>query len=201
MNNEYVKRKVALKDMQSCIICQKPVTTVLYNQSGPDWLYTCDIHLRDNTNFVIPQYNNEYESTLQELQKVKLQLKIQASNGTGSWDTWISKIFVKKSTSDKDNDDEDSKKKIETDLEESKAPPVNMQAEYNRLVDKMTELQQKNRNYKLSDNMFMHRTQLKRKQELLIAKRKQEEANYSNTDPNELKAKFSFPDVPNAELT
>ena len=63
----------------------------------------------------------------------------------------------------------------------------------------MTDLQSKVKNYKLDNTMFLHRLRMKRAQEIVIAKRKKEEANYSNTDPEELEKTFSFPSVPNVD--
>ncbi|CAB4254351.1 similar to Saccharomyces cerevisiae YER128W Protein that interacts with Vps4p and has a role in vacuolar sorting [Maudiozyma barnettii] len=199
MSNEYVKRKVALKDMNPCMICSKPATTVLFNQTLKDLIYTCDIHLIENPGFVVPIHSQEYNSTVAELQRVKLQLKVQASNGSGSWDTWVNKIFTKRNSS-KDSENSDDTKKDETPTpvkeDQDKLPAIDYQSEYNKLLDKMTELQMKVRNFKLNDNMFQHRLQTKKAQQIAIAKRKKEEANYSNTKPEELEKVFSFPTVP-----
>lgn len=203
MSNEYVKRKVALKDMQPCMICSKPATTVLYNQTLRDWIYTCDIHLQDNPGFVVPVYSKEYNDTVTELQQVKQKLKVQASDGSGSWDTWVNKMFTKKKPNeDKDKDGKDATEGNTDTNDGSKNPTKtteNYQEEYNGLLDKMTDLQSKVRNYKLDNTMFQHRLRTKRAQEIAIAKRKKEEANYSNTNPDELEKSFSFPTVPNVD--
>lgn len=201
MSNEYIKRKVAMKDMQPCMICSKPATTVLYNQTLRDWIYTCDIHLQDNPSFVVPIHSQEYNDTVAKLQLVKQKLKEQASNGSGSWDTWVNKMFSKKnSKEDKDQKvatDNDTETKNES--ENTTDTTENFQDEYNKLLDKMTDLQSKVKNYKLDNTMFQHRLRMKRAQEIAIAKRKKEEANYSNTDPEELEKSFSFPSVPNVD--
>ncbi|SMN19069.1 similar to Saccharomyces cerevisiae YER128W VFA1 Protein that interacts with Vps4p and has a role in vacuolar sorting [Maudiozyma saulgeensis] len=202
MSNEYTKRKVALKDMQPCMICSKPATTVLFNQTLKDWIYSCDIHLIDNPSFVVPLYSQEYKNTVAELQRVKQQLKVQASNGSGSWDTWVNKIFSKNNSSKDSDSTDESKDDISSPPKnnEESSPPIDYQAEYNKLLDNMTELQKKVRNYKLDDNMFQHRLRTKKAQQMAIAKRKKEEANYSNTNPEELEKMFSFPSVPNNDL-
>lgn len=201
MSNGYVKRKVALKDMQPCMICSKPATTVLYNQTLRDWIYTCDIHLQDNPNFVVPIHSQEYNDTVAQLQQVKQKLKEQASNGSGSWDTWVNKMFSKKDS--KEDEDKkgvtDSNTETRHESENNNETAQNYQDEYNKLLDRMTDLQSKVKNYKLDNTMFQHRLRMKRAQEIVIAKRKKEEANYSNTDPEELEKTFSFPSVPNVD--
>ena len=197
MSNEYIKRKVAMKDMQPCFICHTPATTVLYNGSMKDFLYTCDIHLHDNPSFVVPLYSQEYNNTLAELQRIKQSLKIEASKGSGSWDTWVNKVFAKKKEAETDKEDKEDKEDKAQDTEQ---PPVNYQLQYDNTVDKLTSLQQQNKRYKLSDTMFQHRIQGKHQQELAIARRKKEEANYSNTSPEELTTNFSFPSAPTNDL-
>ncbi|CAI4060349.1 hypothetical protein N7582_001597 [Saccharomyces uvarum] len=203
MINEYVSRKVALKDMQPCAICSKPSTTVLYNASGPDWLYTCDIHLQDNPQFAIPIYSKEYNDAVGRLKEVKRKINTltSAQNQLGSWDGWVTKIFSKKDKEKKENSESpeaapteaaeaplEAKKDAETLLE--------TQAMYRKILDEVTELQGKNRKYELAKIMFESRVQRKKTEQLNRERYRKEQENYSNTDPEELLQKHVFPSVP-----
>ena len=222
MNNSYTRRKVATKDQKPCLICSKPTTTVLYNQSGPDWLYTCDLHLEDNPHFVTRIYSEAYTSTLRELEGVRRELDRlegtgRSGHGSGaSWDVWVSKIFDSKKSATSDTTTTTTTTTTNTQASSPPPPPTtdntatatattataqtsSLQQRYNVLLDRLAELRRQergHRNYKLSDQMFEYRL-LRRQQQLKqLAKRRQEAANYSNTDPDELAAKFQFPEVP-----
>ena len=215
MNNSYTRRKVATKDQKPCLICSKPTTTVLYNQSGPDWLYTCDLHLEDNPHFVTRVYSEAYSGTLRELEGVRRELEKVESlgrNSRASWDVWVSKIFDSRAgsadTSSNSNttDTKTSPTTTTTTTTESTATATaqsSLQQRYNALLDRLAELrrqEQGRRNYKLSEQMFEYRL-LRRQQRLRqLAKRRQEAANYSNTDPDEIAAKFQFPEVPKGKV-
>lgn len=220
MNNSYTRRKVATKDQKPCLICSKPTTTVLYNQSGPDWLYTCDLHLEDNPHFVTRVYSEAYSDTLRELEGVRRELeKVEnlGRNSRASWDVWVSKIFDSRagsadtssggSNSNSNSNTTDTKTSpTTTTTTESTATATaqsSLQQRYNALLDRLAELrrqEQGRRNYKLSEQMFEYRL-LRRQQRLRqLAKRRQEAANYSNTDPDEIAAKFQFPEVPRGKV-
>ena len=189
--NNYVRRQVAPKDMQPCSICHTPSTTVLYNDALKDVLYTCPIHLQDNPSFVTPVHSEEYAATLATLQRLQQQLKAEASKGSGSWDTWVNRVFAKKG--------EEDKKEEKTEKKEDESTPATLQEQYSQTLDRLTALQQQTRRYKLSDTMFQHRQQARRQQELAVARRQREEANYSNTAPEDLERNFSFPSVPSSD--
>ncbi|CAI4060484.1 Vfa1p SKDI_05G1980 [Saccharomyces kudriavzevii IFO 1802] len=203
MINQYVARKVALKDMQPCAICSKPSTTVLYNASGPDWLYTCDIHLQDNPQFASPIYSTEYNEALGKLKLVKSKIERLASakNQIGSWDGWVTKIFSKKEKQKANS----SENRESTTTETADAPPevegdpdtlLETQAEYGKILDEVAELRRTNRKYELAKIMFESRVLKKRTDQLNRERYLKEQENYSNTDPEELLRKHAFPSVP-----
>lgn len=203
MINEYTARKVALKDMQPCAICSKPSTTVLYNASGPDWLYTCDIHLQDNPQFVIPLYSTEYNEAVAQLKLVKVKMDglASAQNQLGSWDGWVTKIFSKKEKQKKD--DSKSPEPITTESADISSETKNdaeilleTQKQYSKILDKVTELQKNNRKYELAKIMFESRVLRKRTEQLNRERYLKEQENYSNTDPEDLLRKHVFPSVP-----
>lgn len=201
MINEYTARLVAAKDMQPCLICSKPTVTVLYSSSGPDWLYTCDIHLHDNPHFATPLYGTEYLESLEKLKTLKAQVdRLSAASKPASWDGWVSHIFIKKPK--KDDEDGDSKDKVEDKVEDKSEKKKEAdtlketQQAYSEQIDLVTALQKKNRKYKLSDVTFESRVQ-KKKNDLRIAERKKREQElYTSTDPEEISKKFAFPSVP-----
>lgn len=204
MINEYIARKVAVKDTQSCLICSMPCTTVLYNNSGPDWFYTCDIHLQDNPHFVVPIYSQEYQDALNKLKILKAKVgDLTNLQGSASWDGWVSKIFTRKTKETEDaKNDKDGTKEKELDTKTANAADTadtakkNVQREYSEQLDLVTELQKKNKKYQLSKITFDSRVQRKLDEQKLKAKRKIEEENYTNTDPDDLVQKFCFPVVP-----
>ncbi|CAI1960216.1 hypothetical protein SEUBUCD650_0E02180 [Saccharomyces eubayanus] len=206
MINEYVSRKVALKDMQPCAICSKPSTTVLYNASGPDWLYTCDIHLQDNLQFTIPIYSKEYNDAVAQLKVVKRKMDtlISAQSRLGSWDGWVTKIFTKKDKEKKDGSESTEPAPAEPadvplEVKEDADTLLETQAMYRKLLDEVTELQGKNRKYELAKIMFESRVQRKKTEQMNRERYRKEQENYSNTDPKELLQKHVFPSVPQQE--
>lgn len=214
MNNEYVRRKVANKDMQLCLICHKLTSTVLFNKSGPDLIYTCDIHLEDNPQFVTPLYSNDYYKAVEELKccQERLNQLNKKDMQSKSWDGWITTIFNKKreveknKNEDKDKSGEDIKNNSNS-LDTSGSIKEELQTKYDKALETMTVLQRQNKYFKLSDKMFQYRIQSRRDQIRKLQQRKRqeevlrrEEANYSNTDPSELITKFNFPTVPKTDL-
>ena len=190
MNNSYTRRKVATKDQKPCLICSKPTTTVLYNQSGPDWLYTCDLHLEDNPHFVTRVYSEAYSDTLRELEGVRRELEKVESlgrNSRASWDVWVSKIFDSRagsadtssggSNSNSNTTDTKTSPTTTTTTESTATATAqsSLQQRYNALLDRLAELrrqEQGRRNYKLSEQMFEYRL-LRRQQRLRqLAKRR-----------------------------
>lgn len=209
MKNEYVKRKVALKDTQACLICNKATTVVLYNASGPDWFYVCEIHLQDNPQFAKPIFSKEYEQEVQHLRQVKQKISATAAIKNGNWDGWITKLFSKhkdgKNDSKSNNDDNENDKKEEdspTDDNTSDnkgALPSDLtvlQQEYDETLDRVTKLQKSSRAYQLSDISFQNRVQHKKNRDQQELRKKQLAESYTDTDPEELLEKFSFPSVP-----
>ncbi|QLQ82618.1 hypothetical protein HG537_0H03810 [Torulaspora globosa] len=190
MINEYVARKVATKDMQPCLICSKPTVTVLYNASGPDWLYTCDIHLHDNPQFAIPIHSIEYQEAVDKLRRLKLQVDKASVKNSNSWDGWVSHLFNKKPTKEDHNE--------EVSIENNEADePEDVQKKYNQQLDLVANLQKKTRKYQLSDTTFNSRIERRKNQQRMLERRKKEQELYANTDPQELATQFTFPSVPN----
>lgn len=198
MINEYTARRVAAKDMQPCLICSKPTVTVLYNVSGPDWFYTCDIHLRDNPQFATPLYSGEYQGGLEQLKALKTQIdKLSAASKPASWDGWVSHLFIKKPKKEED-EEEDSQKKSGGESEEKKDADTlkELRQRYSEQIDLVTALQKKNRKYKLSDITFDSRVQKKRHDQIILERKKKEQELYTTTDPEEISKNFAFPSVP-----
>ncbi|CCH60729.1 hypothetical protein TBLA_0D02250 [Henningerozyma blattae CBS 6284] len=210
MSNEYVKRKVALKDIQPCLICNKPSTTVLFNGDnnnggGADWFYVCDIHLQDNIQFVVPVYSKEYENEVIHLRQLKQKITSTAAIKNGNWDGWVTKLFAKGTKSSTKTDNIEADSAIDADNEDkgtkgqdTKAPAdlSALQREYDETLDRITKLQKNNKTYQLSDTFYQSRLERKKQQEKLAARRKQLQESYTNTDPDELLSKFAFPSVP-----
>lgn len=205
MINEYLVRKVALKDMQPCLICGKPSTTVLFNGSGPDFFYTCDIHLKDNPQFVTPLYSKEYEAGLRRLKDLKSQINSTATKKPGSWDGWVSSIFVK--STQKKEDINDTTDAVEIDktaeakeFEKEEDSPTDkskvLQKQYSEQLDLVADLHKKNRKYQLSKVTFESRVMRKRNEQRQAEKRRIEQEAYTHTNPDDLMQRFSFPTVP-----
>lgn len=206
MINDYIARQVAPKDMQPCLICSKPTVTVLYNASGPDWLYTCDIHLHDNPHFATPIYSDEYKEALDKLKILKVQVgKLSAADKPASWDGWVSQIFIKKPKKDDEDENEDKDKDKDKELknqanEKKQADSLKeCQQKYNQQIDLITSLQKKSRRYKLSDVTFNSRVQRKKNERIQAERRRKEQEMYSTTEPEEI-AKFAFPTAPNNNI-
>lgn len=218
MNNEYIKRKVADKDVQLCLICHKLTSTVLFNKSGPDWIYSCDIHLDDNPQFVTPLYSDDYYKAVETLKYCQERLSQLYSKDaqSKSWDGWITTIFNKRKeveknkNKNKDKIEEEIKDDAEDNSTTADTPELvrkELQSRYDKALATMNMLQKQNKRFKLSDKMFQYRVQLRRDQARKLHQRKRqeelmrrEEANYSNTDPSELTLKFNFPTTPNNKL-
>lgn len=199
MKNEYIARKVATKDMQPCLICSRPTVTVLYSASGPDWLYTCDIHLHDNPQFAIPIYSTEYQEAVKKLKALKLEAdQISAAKGSKSWDGWVSHIFTKKQAKDesKEGKSDTTTEEKEPEKEAEKPKPEDAQKKYSQQLDLVASLQKKNKKYQLSDTTFNSRIERRKNQQRMAERRKKEQELYANTDPNELANQFNFPSVP-----
>lgn len=212
-----MKRKVATKDAQPCIICQRMATTVLFNASGPDWIYTCDLHLEDNPQFATPVYPSEYNTALQEMKLCQTQLaqiKDKRDGKGGSWDNWINTMFTKKQAGKKeknDTTDKDTDNAV-SNSEETEQDPASLERElqvkYDKALETMSALQKQRKTFTLSDKMFEYRL-LRRKQQRLRAQQqlkqqeqlKKEQESYTDTDPADLEAKFNFPTVPKNNLS
>lgn len=179
MKNEYTARKVHIKDMQPCLVCHKPTTTVLYN--GIDWFYTCDIHLQDNAQFVKPLYSKEYQDAVTTLKTLKPPTAVDSNSGL---DGWVTKFLKKdkKDGDDKTTDDKDQRREL--------------QRQYDEQLDLVVKLQQQNRKYQLSSVLFESRIQRKQLENRWKEQKRIEDENYTNTDPQELQMKFAFPSVP-----
>ncbi|CCF56511.1 hypothetical protein KAFR_0B02130 [Kazachstania africana CBS 2517] len=194
MNNEYVRRKVGIRDMKSCLICQKPTTVVLYNKSIPDLIYSCEIHLQDNPQFVLPIQSTEYIRTVERLKILKRELAVANDNDkTGSWDNWVTKIFSSKKSEGEVDDDNSKKANDSATPSPDQADP---RKEYNELLDRMAQLQNDVRLFKLSKSMFESRIHQRQMMLKRIELQKREEQSYSNTDPDELTTSFNFPSTP-----
>lgn len=178
MKNEYTARKVALKDMQACLICHKPTTTVLHN--GPDWFYTCDIHLQDNPQFVTALYSTEYKEAVAKLKSIKPP----AEAVSVGWDGWVSKLLKKDGSKDKEG------------KEKTPEDQAQVQKQYNEQLDLVARLQKQNRGYQLNPIMFDSRIQRKQAEARAKEQKRLNDESYTNTDPQELIEKFAFPSVP-----
>ncbi|CCD23284.1 Vfa1p NDAI_0B02490 [Naumovozyma dairenensis CBS 421] len=200
MINEYVSRKVSLKDINGCLICQKPTTTVLYNKSGPDWFYTCDIHLQDNPEFVKPIYGKDYETKTNRLKSVQQELhRIQKNNDPSSWDGWVGKLFIKKNKNQSPDKDKDKDKDENKDGDNNNNKVGNestgnrsdmLQREYQTLLDELTHLKQNNRKYQLDNSLYENRVQRRIRTQRI-------KETYTATNPEELAQRLAtFPNVP-----
>ncbi|CCK69965.1 Vfa1p KNAG_0D02150 [Huiozyma naganishii CBS 8797] len=215
MNNEYIKRRVATKDSQLCMICQKPTTTVLFNQSGQDWIYTCELHLQNNPQFVTPSYSQEYHDAVENCKNNRealTKLKNNNSTDSSSWDTWVNRLFTKKQENDKAKPKESEilNSELPTNTRDDKGSnPTNpakspdiqsqindLQGQYDAALEKMLTLQKSNKSFKLSDKMFALRLENRREKQRAQERKRREEENYSNTDPEQMQSQFSFPEVP-----
>ncbi|CAR29875.1 hypothetical protein ZYGR_0AD05640 [Zygosaccharomyces rouxii] len=194
MKNEYTARKVGIKDMQPCVVCYKPTTTVLY--SGIDWFYTCDIHLQDNPQFVTPLYSKEYQDAVAKLKALK---PLPATNSGSGLDGWVSK-FLKKDKKEKHNGgDGDGNGDGDGDGEKTtkdKDQGQELQRQYDEQLDLVSKLQRQNRKYQLSRTVFDSRIQRKQMETKWKEQKRIEDESYTNTDPLELETKFVFPSVP-----
>ncbi|GAV56263.1 hypothetical protein ZYGR_0BB00400 [Zygosaccharomyces rouxii] len=184
MKNEYTARKVGIKDMQPCMVCHKPTTTVLY--SGVDWFYTCDIHLQDNPQFVTPLYSKEYQDAVTKLKALKPPAVV---NSGGGLDGWVTKL-LRKDKKEKDGDGNGDKTANEKDQRQE------LQRQYDEQLDLVSRLQRQNRKYQLSRIVFDSRIQRKQLESKWKEQKRIEDENYTNTDPQELETKFAFPSVP-----
>lgn len=205
--------------MQSCWICQKFTDTVLFNETGPDWIYTCDLHLMDNPQFVTPTYPAKYYEAVTEVKRCQLQLSQFKDKQlhSSSWDGWITAIFNKKRGKEDTPTGETTpplpppvallEAAQGSDTPDPKKLERGLQMEYDSALETMTTLQSQNKTYKLSDKMFEYRIQIRRKQQLQLQQRKRQEEqakreaqSYTTTDPAELAEKFNFPSVPQNKL-
>ncbi|SCU93578.1 LADA_0G03862g1_1 [Lachancea dasiensis] len=210
MENLYTKRKVADKDSQSCLVCYTPTATVLYNASIQDWFYCCEIHVDDNPSFAKPIYPEEYTDVLEKIKVTKQKLDVEKSRGTtGSWDSWVNKVMYRRNsdkrvsesgnnTNGADNIGEDKTSTGETPNSKNKPPSelASLTHEYQLLLDQVSRHRNSIRNYSLSQVMFESRLDAKKRKYMRQRKAKQEAEAYTNTDPEELQTKFSFPSVP-----
>lgn len=191
MENIYKKRKVADKDTSACFVCYKPTQTVLQHKSGHDWFYCCDLHLQDNPQFAQPIYSHDYHSAVAHTKKLAIMLKQETKKTTSSWDSWFNKLVAYKSTGDGTVQNTGK-----TDKEKDIQPDTSISAQYQEAVDSLVKIKNSCKTYSLNSVVFHSRVQMlndiKRLQE---QKQKKREA-YSNTKPDELLAKYEFPEVP-----
>lgn len=197
MINDYTRRKVAVQDTQACYLCHKPTNVVLYNQSGPDWFYTCELHLQNNPQFAVPVYGAEYESILKKMKETKelLNKQVTSKGGVGNWDGWVNKLISSRKSKD-DDKEADKKDDQKEDTQDAERQEPDLQKQYDMLLDKLTEIKSKNKKYKLSDMMFQNRVDLKERERLRRIRIQKKQEQYSNTDPLELETKFQFPSIP-----
>ncbi|CAR23338.1 VPS4-associated protein 1 [Lachancea thermotolerans] len=204
MQNQYTKRKVAPRDARSCLVCLKPTACVLYNASIQDWFHCCELHLQDNPQFAKPVYPAGYQDALGQLAELKRTLDAQRVHGSGSWDTWVNKLISRKPKSENDKDKEPGKEPSKDPDEEpgkgsDKEPsPAGDDAAcaYQQALDRVARYRKNLRTYSLSQIMFESRLEAQKRAEALKQRRQREQEAYTNTDPDELQAKFAFPSVP-----
>ena len=151
----------------------------------------------------MPVYSTEYNEALVQLKLVKEKLDRLASaqNQLGSWDGWVTKIFSKKGKQQKNDSKNPDLAATESDDISPEARNdaevlLETQKRYSKILDNVTELQKKNRKYELTKIMFESRILRKKAEQLNCERYRKEQENYSNTDPEELLRKHSFPSVP-----
>ncbi|CEP60523.1 Vfa1p LALA0_S01e12860g [Lachancea lanzarotensis] len=193
MSNLYTKRSVAQKDSQPCLVCFLPTTCVLYNSSIQDWFYCCELHFKDNLGFAKPVYSKSYEDAIEKLKVVKQKLDAEKVKQAGSWDSWVNKFISKEPSQESPQNAAQAETETETGTESELQALKN---EYQRLTDLISQGQKQLRSFTLSPVMFESRVDAKKRGHILRQKAKREQENYSNTDPDELSAKFDFPAVP-----
>lgn len=203
MINEYVKRKVGPRDSQPCTICSKLTATVLFNSSAHDWFYCCDLHLQDNPQFVTPIYPKEYSNALEKLKVLKQQLdhREQIAKSSGNWDSWVSKFLSRNDNKSKENVEEvEGSGEKQADAKETNDTQerlhASIQQEYDTNLDLVTKYQNNQRKFSLNKIMFEGRIERKKRQQILKQQKLKEQESYTNTDPDQLLQKFSFPSVP-----
>ncbi|CCE64253.1 hypothetical protein TPHA_0H00430 [Tetrapisispora phaffii CBS 4417] len=205
MINKYKANKVALKDAKSCIVCHRLSQVCLFNETGPDWFYSCPVHLENNAMLARPIYSKEYNDALSEMKQLKQQIGVLESKGRESWDGWVANIFSKKkvdanvtnSGTEVDNGKEgSSEESAETSQNDSTLDLSALKKKYDGMLDQIAQMQKNNKLYELSNLMFQNRVEIKRRQDNLLAQKKQEEKNFTNTQPEEILQNFSFPSVP-----
>ncbi|SCV00737.1 LANO_0F08350g1_1 [Lachancea nothofagi CBS 11611] len=191
MGNLYTRRTVAQKDAQPCMICFTPTTCVLFNSSIQDWFHCCEIHFQDNPGFAKPVYPASYHDAMDNLKVVKQQLDTEKSQGARTWDSWVNKMISRKPSK------EDVKSEVEAEAkDDSRSKEETLGSEYQELLDKISKLRKELRTYSLSQIMYESRLDAKKRNHSLKAKLKREQDAYTNTNPDDLQAKFAFPTVP-----
>lgn len=180
------------------MICGKPTITVLFNASGPDWFYTCDIHLVDNPQFVQPSYPKEYHDLVANLKPLKERIEELQSKKRGTWDQWVNNLLDSKKTSTKDKDEKKEDDNTTSDAKKSDDPPTleQLKQEYQTKLDKVAALAESSDKYTLYDIVFQSRIDRLRKLAQLKEKKRVEQQSYTNTSPDQLLKSFSFPEVP-----
>ncbi|KAL2707120.1 VFA1-like protein [Kluyveromyces marxianus] len=200
MKNEYTKKKVSRKDRKACLICQNPTETVLFNASGPDWFYTCDLHLVDNPQFAQPLYPKEYHDLLAGLKTLKDRIEALERKQTGGWDQWIGKWLDKDGKQKPKEGDKEADKEAEGDKEPEKEAPkdtlLQLKKQYQDSLDRIALLKQKSNTYTLYDLVYQSRVDRLRKLAQLKEKKRIEQQSYTNTDPQQLLQSVQFPEVP-----
>lgn len=209
MQNKYKKRLVANKDTQMCMVCSKPTTTVLYNDTGPDWIYCCPLHLIDNPHFATPSYDSEYLDVVDQLKLTKSQLDSLTNKKDGNWDVWVTSIFNKRKSqhSKKDENDKETEQGENEGVDTAKVNKNNkeqtmldLKQKYDTLLDQMLSLQKANKQYQLNDKIYQYRVQRLKQQQLNLQRRKEEEKQYTNTSVEQLQEKLNFPEVPKGPI-
>lgn len=207
MKNEYYKKRVQPKDQKSCLICGNPTVTVLFNPTGPDWLYTCDIHLKDNPQFVKPLYPPEYDTVLKTLESLKRKITEVSQAEGGMWDQWINKFLKSKNEAPTNDTPQDNNKKHSSKDQSEESSDENnphsvstsesLRKEYQENLDKLANLQNSNKKFTLNSIVFENRITRMKNMAAAQERKRLEQAAYTNTDPDQLLKKLSFPTVPN----
>lgn len=154
-------------------------------------------------------HNLSFPSIVQSINEAVAQLKLvkgkmdsltSAQTQLGSWDGWVTKIFSKKEKETNNSKDPDPTTTDSTDTSPQAKNDAEILSEtkkqYSKILDKVTELQRKNRKYELAKIMFESRLLRKRTEQVNRERYLKEQENYSNTDPEELLRKHVFPSVP-----
>ncbi|AET41668.1 Vfa1p Ecym_8398 [Eremothecium cymbalariae DBVPG len=198
MENVYTKRKVSAASASTCLVCLKPTTTVMYNKSGQDWFYCCDLHILDNPQFAQPIYTSHYKERLKRVNELGAKLGSHSATHSGNWDSWITNLFTSAKVAPPETKSQPNSEKPPADPAdaEPKETLSQLKLQYDKELSAVADIKKNTRTYSLSQVMFESRQQrLKHLSNVKEQNRMHQEA-YSNTDPEDLLKRYNFPELP-----